>query len=96
MGTSVTLQVPSNVCNKLIEVAVCAIFVLYQHHPLHQLHLDYEEGYKFMHKLWWYLKANGYESPQIRHRFPFLEELVIAYPRVARANFFRIVSINII
>ena len=27
-----------------------------------------------MHKLWWYLKANRYERPQIRHCFPFLEE----------------------
>ena len=53
---------------------MCAIFVLCQHHPLHQLHSEYEGGYRFMHKLWWYLKANGYERPQIRHRFPFSEE----------------------
>ena len=71
VGTSVNLQVP---LDKLKGVVVCAIFVLCQHHPLHQLHSDYKGGYRFMHKLWWYLKANRYERPQIRHCFPFLEE----------------------
>ena len=45
------LQVPSDLCNKLMGVAVCAVFVLRQQHPLHQLYL-----------LWCYLKANGYRA----------------------------------
>ena len=51
VGNSMNLQVPSDLCNKLMGVAVCAVFVLRQHHPLHQLYL-----------LWCYLKANGYRA----------------------------------
>ena len=43
-GTSVNLQMPSD---KLTRIAVCAVFVFRQHHPLHK------------HSLSWYLKANG-------------------------------------
>ena len=40
-GSSVNLQVPSDLsCNKLMGIAVCAIFVFRQHHPLHQLHIQ--------------------------------------------------------
>ena len=31
------LQVPSNLCNKLMGVTVCAVFVFRQHHPFAQL-----------------------------------------------------------
>nr|POF23637.1 hypothetical protein CFP56_75063 [Quercus suber] len=38
VGASVNLQVPSDLsCNKLMGIAVCAVFVFRQHHPLHQL-----------------------------------------------------------
>ena len=75
LGTSLNLQVPSNLlCNKLMGLAVCAVFVLRQHRPLHQLDLSYGEGYRFTHWLWWYLKANRYESKQILDDFPFSEE----------------------
>ena len=40
VGALVSLQVPSDLlCNKLIGIAVCAVFVFRQHHPLHQLHI---------------------------------------------------------
>uniref|UniRef100_A0A7N2MFZ4 ADP-ribosyl cyclase/cyclic ADP-ribose hydrolase n=1 Tax=Quercus lobata TaxID=97700 RepID=A0A7N2MFZ4_QUELO len=42
VGDSVNLQVPSNLGNKLMGIAACAVFVFRQHHPLHQLHFtDY-------------------------------------------------------
>nr|POF01864.1 tmv resistance protein n [Quercus suber] len=73
VGTSVNLQVPSD---KLKGVAVCAVFVLRQHHPLHQLPSGDENdlGYIFTHRLQCYLKANGYESKSISHRFHFSEQ----------------------
>ncbi|KAL4594239.1 hypothetical protein ACB092_12G006500 [Castanea dentata] len=41
VGGSVNLQVPSDLLgNKLIGIAVCAIFVFRKHHPLHQLHIQ--------------------------------------------------------
>ncbi|XP_050244407.1 disease resistance protein RPV1-like isoform X3 [Quercus robur] len=41
VGALVSLQVPSDLlCNKFIGIAVCAVFVFRQHHPLHQLHID--------------------------------------------------------
>nr|XP_023874303.1 probable WRKY transcription factor 19 [Quercus suber] len=75
VGALVNLQVPSSdlLCNKLKGVTVCAVFVLRQHHPLHQLHSDYEGGFRFMHRLQFYLKANGYGSQPIPS-FPFSEE----------------------
>ena len=58
VGTSVNLQVPSD---KFKGIALCAVFVLRHHHPLHQLLSDaviFEE-YIFTHRLGWSLKANG-------------------------------------
>ncbi|XP_050253611.1 disease resistance protein RUN1-like [Quercus robur] len=53
VGASMNLQVPPNLlCNKLMGIAVCAVFVFRQHHPLHQLHF---EDYGHMigtHDLW--------------------------------------------
>ena len=62
-GTSVNLQVPSD---KLKGIALCAVFVLRQHHPLHQLLSEDEtiQEYIFTHHLSWYLKANGNQSRQ--------------------------------
>ncbi|XP_030934329.1 TMV resistance protein N-like isoform X2 [Quercus lobata] len=68
VGTSVSLQVPSD---KLKGVAVCALFVLRQHHPLHEL--PSKNGYIFTHTLYLYLKANGYESRPITG-FTFSEQ----------------------
>ena len=43
VGGSVNLQVPSDLLgNKLMGIAMCAVFVFRQHHLLHQLHIkDY-------------------------------------------------------
>ena len=42
VGVTVNLQVPSDLLgNKLMGIAVCAVFVLRKHHPLHQLHVQY-------------------------------------------------------
>ncbi|KAL4597191.1 hypothetical protein ACB092_12G217400 [Castanea dentata] len=43
VGTSVNLQVPSD---KFKGVAVCAVFVLHQHHPLHQLPSGDDEWFR--------------------------------------------------
>ncbi|KAF3960816.1 hypothetical protein CMV_014495 [Castanea mollissima] len=43
VGTSVNLQVPSD---KLKGVAMCAVFVLRQHHPLHQLPSGDDEWFR--------------------------------------------------
>ncbi|KAM3731588.1 hypothetical protein ACB098_12G175100 [Castanea mollissima] len=74
VGTSVNLQVPSD---KFEGVAVCAVFVLRQHHPLHQLPSgddDDGSGYIVTHGLQWYLKANGDESKSKLGGFPFSEQ----------------------
>ena len=68
VGTSVSLQVPSD---KLKGVVVCALFVLRQHHPLHELPSNGD--YIFTHWLLWYLKANRYKSPSITS-FQFSEQ----------------------
>nr|POF01857.1 disease resistance-like protein csa1 [Quercus suber] len=69
VGTSMNFQVPSD---KLKGVAMYAIFVLHQHHPLHSTY-ETSGGYIFMHRLQFYLKANRYESQSIPD-FPFSEE----------------------
>ena len=53
VGALVSLQVPSDLlCNKLIGIAVCAVFVFRQDHPLHQLHIM-DRGYMITtHCLW--------------------------------------------
>ena len=64
-GTSLNLQVPSD---KLKGIALCAVFVLCHHHPLHRL-LSYDETiqeYIYTHYLGWYLKTSG---DQTRRRF---------------------------
>ena len=73
VGTSVNLQVPSD---KLKGIAVCAVFVLRQHHPLHQLLSDDQifGEYKFTHRLSWYLKANGDQSRQRLNGISFSEQ----------------------
>ena len=72
-GTSVNLQVPSD---KLKGIALCAVFVLREHHPLHQLLSDDEtiEEYIGTHHLLWYLKANGDQSPLELNGFCFSEQ----------------------
>ena len=74
VGNSVNLQVPSNLCNKLMGVAVCAVFVLHQHRPLQKLESDNVGGYKITHTINCHLKANGYESPHMPYELLFLEE----------------------
>ena len=72
-GTSVNLQVP---LDKLKGIAVCAVFVLRQHHPLHQLLSDDQifGGYKYTHRLSWYFKANGDQSRQGLNYLSFSEQ----------------------
>ena len=72
-GTSVNLQVPSD---KLKGIALCAVFVLREHHPLHQLLSDDEtiEEYIGTHHLLWYLKANGDQSRLELNGFFFSEQ----------------------
>uniref|UniRef100_A0A7N2MP37 ADP-ribosyl cyclase/cyclic ADP-ribose hydrolase n=1 Tax=Quercus lobata TaxID=97700 RepID=A0A7N2MP37_QUELO len=66
-GTSVNLQVPSD---KLMGIALCAVFLLHHHRPLHQLLSD---GDVFGHYLSWYLNANGDQSRRSRQGIYFTE-----------------------
>ena len=72
-GTSVNLQVP---LDKLNGIALCAVFVLRQHHPLHQLLSDDQifGEYEYTHRLSWYLKANGDQSRRRTNGFSFSEQ----------------------
>ena len=71
VGTSMNLQVPSD---KLKGVAVCALFVLRQHHPAPPLNLPYSTSSIFTHSLQCYLKADGYERKLTPLDFFFSEE----------------------
>ena len=52
VGGLVNLQVPSDLLgNKLMGIAVCAVFVFRKHHPLHQLHIKDYGDYIGTHKL---------------------------------------------
>ena len=72
-GTSLNLQVPSD---KLKGIALCAVFVLRHHPPLHQILSDAEifGEYIFTHRLSWYLKANGDQSRRRLGSFRFSEQ----------------------
>ena len=53
VGDSVNLQVPSNLLgNKLMGIAVCAVFVFRKHHSLHQHHIQ-DHGYMIGAQLLW-------------------------------------------
>ena len=61
IGASMNLQVPSNLCNKLMGVTVCAIFVLCQHHPFPQLNSLFNwRSYRAMHRLLCLLKSDRF------------------------------------
>ncbi|XP_030932944.1 disease resistance protein RPP2B-like isoform X2 [Quercus lobata] len=61
VGASVNLQVPSHLLlsSKFMGIALCAVYIFRQHHPLHQLHI---KNY-CTHELYCSIKANGYQSP---------------------------------
>ena len=64
VGASVSLQVASDLlCNKLIGIAVCAVFVFRQHHPLHQHHID-DLGYMITRNSLG-CSIGGFEGPNI-------------------------------
>nr|POF03681.1 hypothetical protein CFP56_34438 [Quercus suber] len=61
-GASVNLQVPSDLCNKCIGIALCSVFVLADHQQPDQLLASHQHAsYRTMHALSCYFKANGYE-----------------------------------
>ena len=52
VGGSVNLQVPSDLLgNKLMGIAVCAVFVFCKHHPLRKLHIQDYGDYIGTHEL---------------------------------------------
>ncbi|XP_050254081.1 TMV resistance protein N-like isoform X2 [Quercus robur] len=55
VGASVNLQVPSHLLlsSKFMGIAVCAVYIFRQHHPLHQLHIQNTESLSCS------VKANG-------------------------------------
>ena len=69
------LQVPSNLCNKLMGVTVCAIFVLCQHLPFPQLNSLFEfEDYRATHSVRCLLKSDGFQFIGNGNGFGFSEE----------------------
>jgi hypothetical protein len=73
VGTSVNLQVPSYLCNKM-GITFCAVFVLHQHHPPDQLDdLYLAKPHKTRHLLGWKFSANGHDC-QTSTFFPFNED----------------------
>ena len=61
VGASVNLQVPSHLSlsDKLMGIAVCAVYIFRQHRPLHQLYIKHYEGMTYTHELWCSVEANG-------------------------------------
>ena len=62
VGALVNLQVPSHLLlsGKLIGIAVCAVYIFRQHHPLHQLHIHPYRGTIYTHKLLCFIELNEY------------------------------------
>ncbi|XP_050255293.1 TMV resistance protein N-like [Quercus robur] len=58
VGASVNLQVPSHLLlsSKFMGIAVCAVYIFHQHHPLLQLHIQNTHGLRCS------VKVNGYPS----------------------------------
>ncbi|KAL4632214.1 hypothetical protein ACB092_04G035700 [Castanea dentata] len=64
VGASVSLQMPSDFCNKLMGIVMCVVFVFYQHSPFESFdQLDFEDlGHnKYTHKLSCSIEFNNYE-----------------------------------
>lgn len=58
IGASMNLQVPSD----FMGIAVCAVFVLCQHHPLHQIYSNNSGLYSHTHELQCCCEVNGYPN----------------------------------
>ena len=69
MGESVNAQVPSDLCNKLMGIAICAVFIFQEHHPVNQPDWRYS---KITHELVCSIRANEYECAILN--FPLSEE----------------------
>ena len=62
VGTSVNLQVPSDLlCNKLMGVVGCFVFVFRQRHPFDQLHIFNLGSKRYTHELICSICSNGCE-----------------------------------
>jgi hypothetical protein len=59
---SLKIKVPSDLCDKLMGIVVCAVFVLRQHHPIDQLHCKYLNWNRVTHELWCHVNANKCEN----------------------------------
>ncbi|XP_050254078.1 TMV resistance protein N-like [Quercus robur] len=61
VGASVNLQVPSHLLfSSKLGIAVCAVYIFHQHHPLHQLHIQHYRGTIYTHELRCFVvEANG-------------------------------------
>ena len=61
VGTSVNLQVPSSdlLCNKLMGIIGCSVFVFRQHHPFDKLQIINSRFYRHTHELSCHIYANG-------------------------------------
>ena len=57
VGNSMNLQVPSDLCNKLMGVAVCAVFVFHQNPSLHQY---YSVGYSLKPNIYFNETPDGF------------------------------------
>ncbi|KAM3731591.1 hypothetical protein ACB098_12G175400 [Castanea mollissima] len=67
VGASMNLQVPSHLLlsSKFMGIAMCAVYIFRQHHPLHQLHIRNYGYMTYTHKLYCSIKANEYRCPSM-------------------------------
>ena len=71
VGTSVNLQVPSDLfCNKLMGIVGGFVFVYRQHHPFDQLHVFNLGDTRYTHKLICSMYANGCKIAQRELQLP--------------------------
>ena len=74
VGDSVNVQVPSNLLgNKSIGIAVCAVFIFRQHHPLHQLQIYDDTDIIVTHSLLCLVDGKGFERIRLSEEFGKIE-----------------------
>uniref|UniRef100_A0A7N2MT80 Uncharacterized protein n=1 Tax=Quercus lobata TaxID=97700 RepID=A0A7N2MT80_QUELO len=62
VGASVSLQMPSDFCKKLMGIAMCVVFVFRQHSLFDQLDFEDLGHNKYTHKLSCSIKFNNYQT----------------------------------
>ena len=61
VGALMSLQMPSNFCNKLVGIFVCVVYLFHQHIPFDQLDFLHLARHRFTHNLSWSIELNEYK-----------------------------------